>query len=173
MVVKAAVNGETFGSKMNGRHKPPIHFICKVSPSRVLPQQVARSTPSPQSLRDSSPQAGEQFKVTPRGLRKSKTRQWAHFSPRTQWRHIVAPLMCAGNTPSPQSLRDSSPQAGEQFKVTPCGGSFFKGQKAAVPKGGVLVENCGRILEILRCAQYDTAKNDTAKNDTARRDQRQ
>ena len=35
-------------------------------------------------------------------------------------------VIVAGSTPSPQSLRDSSPQAGEQFKVTPCGVVFLR-----------------------------------------------
>ena len=34
----------------------------------------------------------------------------------------------------------------------------YKGPKGSCAESGVLVENCGRILEILRFAQYDTAQ---------------
>ena len=47
------------------------------------------------------------------GCDKAK-RDNGHISPT-----IIHTAIIAGSTPSPQSLRDSSPQAGEQFKSTP------------------------------------------------------
>ncbi len=55
----------------------------------------------------------------------SKKRDNGHIFPTTTHTAIVA-----GSTPSPQSLRDSSPQAGEQFKVTPCGVVFLRPKRA-------------------------------------------
>ena len=58
-----------------------------------LPFILSARFPHREFCRNRSCVAQAQF--VPRGLRKSKTRQWAHFSPRTKWRHIEAPLMCA------------------------------------------------------------------------------
>ena len=67
---------------------------------------VAGSTPSPQSLRDSSPQAGEQFKSTPLGcVFKAQKGQKGNKGQKA----VVLKAIVAGSTPSPQSLRDSSP----------------------------------------------------------------
>ena len=81
-------NGEIFGSKINGRLVPPINFICKVSPSRVLPQQVARSTDIVCAAR----------------VALKQNEAMDTFLPTTIHTAIVA-----RSTPSPQSLRDSSP----------------------------------------------------------------
>ena len=73
----------------------------------------------------------------PRGLLLKAKRDNGHIFPTT-----IHTALVAGSTPSPQSLRDSSPQAGEQFKSTPLGVVFLRAkratraQKAVVPKVG-------------------------------------
>jgi len=144
LVVKAAVSGETFGTKHKRGLASPLlclvphsprtqwrHIVAPLMCAALVAGSVARSRPAvcywrtlkmgkfvallqgPKGLmggtslpfilsarfphrkfcRNRSRVAQAQF--VPRGLRKSKTRQWVHFSPRTKWRHIVAPLMCA------------------------------------------------------------------------------
>ena len=128
-----------------------------------LPLILSARLPHREFCRNRSRVAQAQF--VPRGLRKSKTRQWAHFSPRTQWRHIVVPLMCAGNTPSPQSLRDSSPQAGEQFKVSPLLVVALlqgpKGLKGSCAEGGLWLRTAVEYYRFFTCVQNDTAQYDT------------
>ena len=95
----------------------------------------------------------------PRGLLLKAKRDNGHIFPTT-----IHTALVAGSTPSPQSLRDSSPQAGEQFKSTPLGVVFLRAkratraQKAVVPKVGFWLKTAVEYKRSIILSSFPTVR---------------